>query len=360
MKAKSTAVHGGLAVAALLTAYLTWQREPETVGADDEAIALDLGKADLEKVRYEDATKWVVIERRGEDVWLHTGQKPKPPPAPAAASDGGTVTAGGAAGQDGGTVTAAVTPPAPPPVPEPPPTPDREVRGNELAGKLLERFTPLKALRALGAQPPEKLKELGLEDSARKITVHQRGGRVHELKAGAPASAGGTSPYLQSAADGKVFLVPSTLVSDLDSASVRLVERRLHSFKQPDPDMVVVKAGDKSRELVQTSDPTGTIKLASKKTPDKPDELSKNWADKVWRLIVTEVMGKGETPAGGEPKVEGRVEYFRNGKSIGFVDLARGSKGELFLRSEYSAGWTRAHSAADEVLGEIKKIVDAT
>jgi hypothetical protein len=357
MKAGATAIHGGLAAAALLAAYVTWQREPEITGVEEEAIALDLNKSDVEKVRYEDATKWVIIERRGEDVWLHTGHKPPPPPpAAAGGADGGTP--GG--GADGGTATAAAPPP-PPPVPTSvPSTPDRELRGNELAVKLLDRFAPLKALRALGTLPPEKLKEVGLEGSARKITVHQRGGRTYELQAGTPGGPGGSSPYLQNLADKKVYLVASTLVSDLDAAGVRLVDRRLHTFKQPEPDTVVVKAGDKSRELVQTSDPSGAIKLASKKTPDKPDELTKNWADKVWRVIVTETLGKGEMPPGGEPKVEGRVEYLRNGKSLGFVDLARGSKGELYLRSEYTAGWNRAHSSADEVLGEIKKIVDAT
>jgi hypothetical protein len=111
---------------------------------------------------------------------------------------------------------------------------------------------------------------------------------------------------------------------------------------------------------VQTSDEQGGTRLASKSKPDKPDDFARNWTDKIWRLMGIEVLGKGEIPAGGEPKVEGRIEYLRRDKSMGWVDLARGANGELFLRTEHTAGWVKAHNRADEVLGEIKKVVEPT
>ena len=138
---------------------------------------------------------------------------------------------------------------------------------------------------------------------------------------------GAGSPYLM-APDGTIYLVPLTIISQLENGQNQLVDRRLHTFKQTELDGVVVKSGDKQRELVQTADEQGVnIRVASKGKPDKPDDFARNWNDKVWRLMSAEVLGKGEAPTAGEPKVEGRVEYLRKGKPLGWVDLARGAGG---------------------------------
>ena len=118
---------------------------------------------------------------------------------------------------------------------------------------------------------------------------------------------------------GSVYLVPSTIISQLEGGQTQLVDRRLHTFKQAELDSLVVKAGDKQRELVQTTDEQGTVRIASKSKPDKPDDLSRNWTDKVWRLVAIDVLGKGEAPLTGEPKVEGRIEYLRRGKAMGWL-----------------------------------------
>lgn len=356
MKAKVVAIQGGLAGLALLAAYATWQREPEAVGAADSVVALDIGKSDLQMVRIQTPELTLELQRREGEVWVHSVPVPKPPPPTPSAGDGGTPPP---ASQDAGVADAGVSKPPPPPPPPPPAqVPPRDVKGNELAEKLLEKFAPLRALRSLGKQPPEKLKELGLEAPKRTLTVVQRGGRETVFKVSNPVLGAG-SPYLQ-APDGTVYLVPSTLISQLESGQTQLVDRRFHTFKQTEPDGLVVKAGDKQRELAQTTDDKGAVRLASKKTPDKPDDLARNWSDKIWRMMGIEALGKGETPAAGEPKVEGRIEYLRRGKPLGWVDLARGAGGELYLRSEHTAGWVKAHNRADEVLGEIKKVVEPT
>lgn len=343
MKAQAAAIHGGLAGVALLAAFVTWQREPEAANAGDTVVALDLSKSDLMAIRLQTPEATVAVRREGDAVWIHSAPVPKPPP-PMAAADAGTAA-------DGGVVAAAPPPPA-----QPPPPPPRDMKGNELAEKALEKFAPLRALRSLGKQPPEKLKELGLEEPKRTLTVVQRSGREIAFKVSNPVLGAG-SPYLQSA-DGTVYLVPATMISQLEAASTQLVDRRLHAFKQNEVDALVVKAGDKLRELVQTTDEQGAVRVASKKTPDKPDDLTRNWSDKVWRLVSIEVLGKGETPRAGEPKVEGRIDYLRRGKPLGYVDLGRGANGELYLRTEHTAGWVKAHNRADEVLGEIKKVVE--
>jgi len=342
MKARSAAIQGGLAGVALLAAFAVWQREPEATSTGDEVVALDLGRSDLTAVRLQTPAATVEVKREGDVVWIHSAPAPAPPPPLLPAADAGTAADAG---------VPSFTPPPPPP-----PPPPREMKGNELAEKTLEKFAPLRALRSLGKLPGEKLKELGLDEPKRTLTVVQRGGREHVFKVG-NALPGVGSPYLQGA-DGTVYLVASIVISQLEGASTQLVDRRLHAFKQQEVDGLLVKAGDKQRELVQTLDDQGAVRVASKKAPDKPDDFSRNWSDKVWRLMSVEVLGKGETPATGEPKVEGRVEYLRHGKPLGFVDLGRGAKGELYLRSEHTAGWVKTYQHADDVLGEIKKVLE--
>jgi len=375
MKAKQAAIHGGLAGLALVVAYATWQREPETA-APDSVVALDIGKSDLAAVRIQTPELTLEVQRRDDEVWIHSipMQKltPAPPvvPAPVAtAADGGTVVpiTHIAANPDAGVVQKVITPlvtavrpgsqdggmSVPPP---PPPIPPRDMKGNELAEKLLEKFAPMRALRSLGKQPPEKLKELGLDEPRRTLTVVQRGGRETVFKISNPVLGAG-SPYLMGP-DGTVYLVPSTNVSQLEAGQNQLVDRRLHTFKQTELDGVAVKAGDKQGELVQTADEQGAIHVAGKNKPEKPDDFARNWNDKIFRMSGLEVLGKGETPAAGEPKVEGHIDYLRHGKAVGWVDLARGVNGELYLRTEHTAGWVKASGRADDVLGEIKKVLE--
>src|SRR5207248_2467609 len=63
-------------------------------------------------------------------------------------------------------------------------------------------------------------------------------------------------------------------------------------------------------------------KLVNPKT-GKPDEMAKNWHDKLWRSMVTEVLGKGETPERGQPELSCKVEYTWHGKQKGFIEVGR-------------------------------------
>jgi len=238
-----------------------------------------------------------------------------------------------------------------PPTPLEPPKPEREVKTNEQADRLMDRFTPLRASRALGVLPPEKLKELGLENSGRTLEVVARG-KTYTFTVSAP----GNSPYLRNTEDGKVYLVSSALISDLDAASSRLVERRLHAFKQSEPDAVTVQQGDKVRELSLTVSEQGVVtRVASKGTPDKPDDFAKNWLERVWRVIPTDILGRGELPQGGAPQVSLKLEYFRKGKSLGFTELARVG-GVLYVRTEFTPSWVKVHATPDEILIEAAKV----
>jgi hypothetical protein len=325
MKARDAAIQGGLAALGLVAVYGTWQREPER--STGEVVVLDSGKGDVSKVRFEDGAKWVELERRPEGgesaVWLKLSAKPETK------------------------------------------VPEREVRGNESAEKTYEKFTPLRGLRALGVLDAAKLKEFGLDAAKKKLEITAKGDKHTFMVANPPA--GGSAPYFKDERDGRVYVVEG-VISDLDSAAVRLVSRTMHAFKKTEWDGLKITAGKKSRDLVQTSpENQAQAKLAAAKTPDKPDDLAKNWHDKVWALSVVEVLGKGEKPAAGEPEVAVKVEYSWHGKNVGFVELGRVLPAavasmpahpavDVYARTEHTAGWVKVPASADDLMKEAEKV----
>jgi hypothetical protein len=328
MKTRGAAIQGGLAAVGLLLAYTTWQREPER--APGEATVIDVAKSDISKIRFEEGAKWVEIEPKGKDddgkdvVWVRTSAKPSPAPAP-----------------------------------------ERLVRGNPGADKLLDKLAPLRATRALGVLDAAKLKELTLDAPKKKLTINARG-VTHVFDVGAPT--GVSDPYVKDGKDGRVYVLGSGIISDLDSAAVRLVDRRLHSFEPLDWNGLTVTAGAKKRELVQQGEKQVELKLLSKKT-QKPDTEAKNWHDKVFRLVVTEVLGQGEKPEAGEPQPLLKLEYTNKGKPRGWLEIGRAPapipantsmpapNGALYARSERTAGWMKLAGTAEDVVKEADKVV---
>jgi hypothetical protein len=335
MKTQAAAVQGGLAALGLLLTYTTWQREPERKAG--EVIVVDASVGDVQKVRFEDRSgsnpKWVELDRRKESegprVWLRTSARPEQK------------------------------------------TPERELRGNESASKVYEKLAPLKATRALGALPADKLKEIGLEAPKKRIELAVRGAKRVFLVGSSPF--GVSDPYVKDESDGKVYVLGGGVVADLENAGIRLVDRQLHDWKPTEYDGLVVTAGDKRRELVQTSpEVPAQAKLASKS--GRTDEQAKNWHDKMWRILVSDVLGKGELPANGEPKPALRVEYTHRGRPRGFIEIGRvagkppeaasssssapppATPSEIFARTESTAGWVKLPANTEELLKEGEKI----
>lgn len=325
MNGRSAAVQGGLAALGLIAAYATWQRGPE-LGAD-EVVILAAKPEQVTSVRFADDKKQVNVARSNEgrfDTLITSTVLPQKPPVPL--PDGGV----------------------PPPQPvAPAPHPPRTLGGSELAVRLLEKFAPLKAVRGLGTLPPEKVKELGLVDSPRTLDV-TAGGAVHHYV----VSAGGSAPYLLDPNTQQIYLVQSALISDLDAASVRLIDRRLHAFKPNDVRQVVVTAAGKRRELAQSAKDNGALEKVT--ANGKPDEAAKGWLEKVWRIGGVDFLGKDELPQGGAPVEQFRVEYLEKGKSLGFLTLAKAGD-ETYVRSEHTVGWVRTR-VQDELLKDATKI----
>jgi hypothetical protein len=344
-------LQGGLAALGLLTAHFTWQREPERAPGD--VTVIDVGKNDLGPVRYEDDKMVVDLQRRregGEDgVWLHLVEKPpaKPEPKPDAKADP-------AAGK--------MTPPEPP-VPE---TPPRDVRGNEAATKALEQFAPLRSPRAFGVLDAAKLKELGIDGSPKKLSVTARG-VTRDYVIGQPVGSPGGEAFMRDIKDGRVYLMPRGLASDLQGIMGKMVDRRFHAFMPPDFDRIALTVNGKRKEFAHVGKDKGpAAQFAPVDKLDKPDGMAKNWHDTMWRAFPMEVLGKGEVPKEGTPKVSVRVDYFDGKKNIGWMELGKvtvpganpgsNASGELLARTEHSAGWLRLHASA-QLITDAEKVV---
>jgi hypothetical protein len=331
MNVRGAAVQSGLAALGLVVAYTTWQREPER--APGEVVVVDVNKSDVKSVLLDDGSgKTVELERRQEGrdeeprVWLKLSADAKAK------------------------------------------KPARELPGNEGADRLWDKFAPLHATRALGTLKGDKLKELGLDAPKKKLEITARGVK-HTFAVGA-SPYGVSDPYVKDEQDGRVYVFGGGLINDLDSAGTRLVDRNLHAFKPGDFDTVTISAGGKSKTLqAPQAENQFAAKLVNAKT-GKPDDMAKNWHDKVWRMMVTDVLGKGEAPTGGTPEIACKVEYTWHGKPKGFVELGRitpppvasnvpapPGQVEAFARSERTASWDKLPATADDVIKECSKVV---
>jgi hypothetical protein len=343
---RSAALQGGLAALGLLAAHLTWQREPER--APGEVTVIDASKADIARITFEDEDNALGLERRtgnGDPVmWLHLEEKAKQ--------------------------VLPANPKDPMPPPTPPSTPPRNVKGNEDAVKVFDKFTPFVSPRAFGVMEGAKLKELGLDAPKRHLAVWVRGD-VRKYDIGIAMNAQNNESFLRDPRDGRVYLMPRGLLADLTNGK-RLVDPRLHLFDTKEFDRIVVVASGKRKEFLhQGRENFSTEGYAPARTPDKRDQMAKNWHDMLWRTFPMEVMGKDEVPKEGPPKIVLRVDYFEGKKPVGWIELGRtentGSKAtsedkgpaeNLFARSEHSAGWAKLH-ASDQLVLDAERLVAA-
>jgi len=341
MTGRAAATQGGLAAVGLLAALLTSQRQPEH--APGSVTVLDAGKTDVTHVHYTDDHNAVDFERGHGDkdppVWIHL--------VPSADQKNDQ--------KKDKTKPAAAKPPEPP-------APPRDLVGAEQAAKVLDQFAPLVSPRAFGQLDAAKLKELGLDVPTRKLDVTVKG-EVHHYVIGQPEKATGGESFLRDTADGHVYLMPRGMLADLQNPA-HLVDRRLHAFEPGDFDRMVLGAGGKSKEYVQLDrEARAKAAFAPAKTPDKRDQMAKNWHDAVWRAFPSDILGRGEEPAGGKPAVVLRVDYFDGKNAVGYMELGRvestgglsedaaseASSGDVYARTEHSAGWMKLHNGSQLV-----------
>jgi hypothetical protein len=355
MKRQGLFIQAALALVSLVFAYFTWQRSNDGFVPDTVKVkVVDASKQSLTAARIEDGTRFNELRRTtdGESqFWVTQGYLPGKEPAP---PDAGSMMDRLIA--DGGPSLLAPEPPPPPP-------PVRELRGNDRAKQLFEKLTPLEAARALGVLPAEKLAELGLSVPAGSTETLRKfeltiGGAKREFVLSRPQP-GVVGTWLLDTNSKAVFLLDGNALTDLEPSSMVLVDRRLHTFTPTEFDSFKVTASEASADFVQTGSQTPQlIQVARKESPQSPDELVKNWHDKIWnRMIVTEVLGKGELPNGFIPQPVLRIDYQFKGSSKGYLEMAFDKKTGTWARSENTASWVGIHQGNEELLNEAKRFI---
>jgi len=349
---RAAAVQGGLAALGLLTAYLTWQRDVEL--APGAVTVLDAGKSDITRIAYEDDNTSMSMWRDSGDksVWVHVVDKPKTPP-PAKPGD--------------------KTPPPPPPAAAPP----RDLKGSDAALSLYEKFTPFVSPRAFGVLEAAKLKEIGLDPAKRKLTVTVKG-TERKFEIGQPTTGGAGESFLRDVADGRVYLMPRGVTPELQNAN-HMVDRKLHTFDTGDYDHITLTVGDKKKDYVHVGKESITTEgFAPEKTPDKRDQMAKNWHDSLMRLFPMEVLGKGENPPEGAPKVVMRIDYYDRKNAVGWLEIGKiepaapqagvsedpahqppPAQPLIFVRTEHTVGWDKVHSGLLSIVTDAEKLVAA-
>jgi len=355
MRGRPVLVQAAVAAGALVLATAVWLRPPRQ-GAPGDVPVVALGRGEVKAAHWDDGSHQVDVTRvagaDGRAVWVRIATSPT-----LQAPDAGTSMDGGVA-PDAGLLPAATRPDAGQPphdrgdagvrgrtdggvpdalraIREAPPAPPRELLGNDVAEQLLERLSPPMATRDLGGVTPERKRELGLEASTKRLRLETQGRTLDFVVSTPPGAAGA---YLL-APDGHLWLGQDSLVQDLSAATSRLVDRRLHAFRADEPDALQLQLDGRSRSFVVRK-AQGTTRVAPVENPDSASAEATGWADRMFRLSPLEVLGRGETPREGAPVVMLRVEYGRNRRPLGFVELGRAGA-EWYARTEHTAGWVR-------------------
>jgi hypothetical protein len=374
MRGRPVIVQAAVAAGALALAAAVWVRPPRQ-GAPGDVPVVALGRGEVRAAHWDDGSHQVDVTRVvGADsraVWVRIATSPT-----LQAPDGGTSLDGGVP-PDAGSLPAVTRPDAGPAlrdrgdagahartdggvtdalraIREAPPPPPRELLGNDVAGQLLDRLSPPMATRDLGAVTPGRKRELGLEASTKRLRLETQGRTLDFVVSTPPGAAGA---YLL-APDGHLWLVQDSLVQDLSAASSRLVDRRLHAFRADEPDTLQLQLDGRSRSFVVRRS-QGTTRVAPVENPDSASAEATGWADRMFRLSPLEVLGRGETPRDGAPVVMLRVEYGRNRRPLGFVELGRAGA-EWYARTEHTAGWVRLPPGAATLREQAERLEAGT
>lgn len=368
MRGRPVLVQVAVAAGALVLAAVVWTRPPRQ-GSAGEVPAASLSRGEVKAVHWDDGSHQVDVTRAADSdrrVWVRIATSPSlQGPDGGVAADAGVVPGAGLAARpdaghsprdlrgdagvrartDGGVTDVLRA------MREAPPPPPRELRGNEVAEQLLDRVSPPMAIRDLGIATSARRTELGLEASSKHLRLETRSGSSVEFTVSTPPGASGA--YLLGT-DGRLWLVQDSLIQDLSAATSRLVDRRLHTFRSDEPDALQLQLDGRSKAFVVRR-AQGTTRVAPAENPDAPSAEATAWADRLFRLSPLEVLGRGETPREGTPSVALRVDYTRDRRPLGFLEVARAGT-EWFARTEHTAGWVRLPPQAASIREQAERL----
>ncbi len=160
--------------------------------------------------------------------------------------------------------------------------------GNEDTQKLLVDFAPFKALRSLGREfSAQEQKDMKLDRVERKLVLQTKSGE-RRFDVGGRTS-GSRDHYLRPEGKSEVFLVASRILADFEFPEGKYMQRKLRNQPLSEVEKVVLSSGGRTKTALQKNRQAGRDAFwASAEAPDEKNETLGNYIDKLDRLTASE------------------------------------------------------------------------
>jgi hypothetical protein len=308
-------IHAALLVAALAFAYQTWTRDERSTLVPESVTLWRADPEDVTRITYQSPTVTVVLEPRSDDVGDYVWGT-----ASFAAPDG---------------------------------TPSDSVVqfvGDEQAEGIVEAMAAPLALRDLGDVDDEQRGELELADADERVTIDVDG-ETRELRVGGTVFASGDR-YVESVAEGRVYVFGATDLNGLENGGSILVERRIVRTPPEQIAEATVVTPSSSRTMRRINDASGAPAWASPEAPDRPDQSFGTFMERLGQLTIVSYHPELDPASLTELA---RVEYTdADGDPLEQVRLLRSAEAvpRYFIQSEYTRAPARVYTSGAEPLAE--------
>ena len=200
----------------------------------------------------------------------------------------------------------------------------RQFPGNASATKLVESFSPLKALRQFEGLDEDALSQMGLDAPKGSLTIESAAGSV-TFEIG-EKSYGSSDTYVRVAGNNTVFLVSSKDLSPLRGAENRLVDRILLDAESAEIAHATVTIGGVqtgAKRLHQGRHDKKNSFWVPEDNPDDKDTVFGGFVEKVLQLRASSFPTDVDAPA--EQSVSGVFAMVFGGESspLGTIELGR-------------------------------------
>jgi hypothetical protein len=241
-----------------------------------------------------------------------------------------------------------------------------EFIASEVVDEYLKRVAPFTALRSLGEVPEDSLEDIGLKDIKTHLRV-ECGRRSVEFEVGGSAYGSGER-YIRKKGEKTVYLVDEAVVTELERAQQRMMQRELHRFETTEITGLTVKAFDRERNLLQRDrHEARTAQWVDADDPEQLNELYGNWLTRVERLRAQQYLALDAEPGSdmenvtvaAEPVVV--IEYRGDGDAeLGRLELVKvpAEQPEYYARTETTRAWVKVvRSLAQQVEDDVRPVV---
>ncbi len=347
---RSVLIYGGLLVASLGIAWARWTAEP-TPDLDGQIILLPGDAEDIEKIVWKTEKDEAIIEQRSDELgsylWVtYTKWKEVPVEAPDEPAETSTDEPAEASAE--GEEPAEVAEPEMERVAE-----VQVFKAGDKGQELLDKLSPLMAIRRLDGVDDEKMEAIGLAEPSGSLQIVRKG-RTTTLDVGGEAF-GTRDLYLRNTDGGEIFLVDDETVRPLKYARTRLPDRTLLSLEQTHIASATLQdAGGRSLDILQknAADTENAVWVRTS-APDAEDEQLNTWMEQAIKLKGSGYALPDEQPDDLQPQFTLTLTT-EGGDSQTLEVLREGEDGDWWGRSEHTRGLIKllkgpGKSLADDV-----------